>query len=412
MTYCDQDCQTEHWNRVHKRHCNFLSGIKQVENSRHREESCDVCIDEKSAKDGEIFNSKSPKTKCPIEQVTRCMKEQLGHYFGFHGEGKTCRCSLDVACELPFALGEVSGQYVGKGLDEMLAHAIKIAHAMLIKNSSEGGGYDETLNQLILDLIWIRSGLWVDILVNGVIVNTDLSEIKKSLSDPMNELKAIYGPTNAWWKALVYTVDTFDNMNRAVASLFMDVSSIQGPVFNNLKLYHDYFQSLTRNQVYVSENNLWAKFKVWPTLADDKMMILLPDGTRCQTCDSSLNGEVSVTDDDGNLSLPTLMPRVGENGQLVAVCSVVQNPKCLNDWVTKENSKRQIDLGEEAKNFSSKARYCDFCLKMSLSCLRCSDCLAAQYCSTECQGKDLKFHRTVCSTWANDKFRKIIRSKD
>jgi len=350
MTYCDKDCQTEHWKRVHQRQCNSLSGIKQVKNSRHMEESCDLCIDEKMAKDDEIKNAKSPKTNCHIEQVIRGMKKGLGIYFGFHGEGKTCRCSLNIACELPFELGEVSGQYVGKGLDGMLAHAIKIANAMVVKNRSGGGGQHETLSQLIWNLICLRSGLWGAILVNGVILNTDQSEVKKLLSDPVNNLKAIYGPTNAWWKALVYTVDTIDNMNRAVDSAFVDYSSIQGPMFSNFKQCQDYQQSLIRNQFYVSENNLWAKFKVWPTLADDKMMILLPYGTICQTCDSSLNGEVSVTQDDGNgnLSLPILEPRVGENGQLVAFCSFINNPKCLDDWVTKDESMR-LGLGFEVE---------------------------------------------------------------
>ena len=64
------------------------------------------------------------------------MKENLGQAFGFHEEGKEGHCLLEFPCELPFPLGEVSGQYVEKGtagLDAMLAHVLKILNAMLIK---------------------------------------------------------------------------------------------------------------------------------------------------------------------------------------------------------------------------------------------------------------------------------------
>merc|ERR1719319_525772 len=294
----------------------------------------------------------------------------------------------------------------------MLAHAIKIVNAMIIKNSIGSGGKNETLIQLFQNLIDIRAFLWGRILVMGVSMGGGSSNIKKYLSGPVNKLKAIYGPTNAWWKALANTVDTIANMNKAVFSKFIDLSSIEGPMFNNFKRYQDYHKSQLRNEVYVSVYNLWPKFKLWPTLAGDSLRILLPDGIHCQTCNSSLNGEVTVPKDDGNLSLPTLMPRIGENGKLVACCSVVHNPKCKIECVTKIVKVMALsDYFEEAKNFLITSKYCDFCLKKSLFSHRCSACYAAQYCSTECQRKDLKFHKNVCHNWAKKKFRKIICSR-
>ena len=63
---------------------------------------------------------------------------------------------------------------------------------------------------------------------------------------------------------------------------------------------------------------------------------------------------------------------------------------------------------EEQKLFISETRFCDLCLKGSLSSHRCSACLAAQYCSTKCQEEDLNFHKSVCSFWAQDKSKRII----
>ena len=68
------------------------------------------------------------------------MKASLGKAFGFHGEGKSCNCSQEFGLNLPFALGEVSGQYLeiaGTGLDAMLAHSLKISFAMKLKAKDE-----------------------------------------------------------------------------------------------------------------------------------------------------------------------------------------------------------------------------------------------------------------------------------
>ena len=66
---------------------------------------------------------------------------------------------------------------------------------------------------------------------------------------------------------------------------------------------------------------------------------------------------------------------------------------------------------EEQNTFMVMSRFCDFCLKQSMTSHRCSACKAAQYCSTQCQYEDLSFHKTVCSTWAEDQLRKIGGAK-
>ena len=62
-------------------------------------------------------------------------------------------------------------------------------------------------------------------------------------------------------------------------------------MFSNLKQVQDYSQYQLRNQELVSEN------KIWPTLTDGSLVILLPDGVRCQSCNSSLTGEITVQED-------------------------------------------------------------------------------------------------------------------
>jgi len=438
LTYCDKQCQSEHWEKVHKRHCKFLSGRKLLENSRHMEDTCTLCIDEKNATVSEILDIKSPKTTCHIKLMVKAMKEVQGFGFGFHREGKTCKCSQDFPCELPLPLGEVCGKYIDKGLDEMLAHALKIVGAMgtkhIWKDSNDNGAKKETLIRLWRNLIAFRSSLWGSILVAGVPKCRNLDVAKKYLTDPVMELKVDYGASNAWWKALKFAHDNIENMNEELNSDAIDTKSIGNSMYKNFKLIQDYNQSQSRNQDYVHENNLWGKFKLWPTLSGSSLVILLPEGTRCETCNTPLSGQVivtedevvvkvsneqvTITDEEGVRALPLLMSRFGEHGELVACCSAFKNPRCFGECFSKdvklsfqEDEEQSKNILEETKSFLVQSRDCDVCLKRSLSSHRCSECYAAQYCSTQCQVEDLKFHRTVCSIWAKDKFRKIINAK-
>ena len=49
VSYCGKDCQVEHWHKVHKNHCKFLSGRKKGEDSEHNLETCKTCIAFRSA---------------------------------------------------------------------------------------------------------------------------------------------------------------------------------------------------------------------------------------------------------------------------------------------------------------------------------------------------------------------------
>ena len=35
VSYCDKDCQKEHWKKVHRHHCNFLSRKESQEGYKH-----------------------------------------------------------------------------------------------------------------------------------------------------------------------------------------------------------------------------------------------------------------------------------------------------------------------------------------------------------------------------------------
>ena len=44
VAYCGQECQEEHWHKVHKEHCKYLGGIKKAKHSEHRKDACTTCM--------------------------------------------------------------------------------------------------------------------------------------------------------------------------------------------------------------------------------------------------------------------------------------------------------------------------------------------------------------------------------
>ena len=39
VTYCSQECQREHWEKVHKNHCKYLGQRKMLKNNMHIKEN-------------------------------------------------------------------------------------------------------------------------------------------------------------------------------------------------------------------------------------------------------------------------------------------------------------------------------------------------------------------------------------
>merc|ERR1719187_2828186 len=73
MTYCDKDCQAEHWEKVHRFHCKFLSGEKAVAGTEHRKENCQMCQEEKKTKAKLLIDPGCPITKCTVDRSTRSL---------------------------------------------------------------------------------------------------------------------------------------------------------------------------------------------------------------------------------------------------------------------------------------------------------------------------------------------------
>lgn len=417
MTYCDQDCQREHWQKVHKYHCKYLSGKKLVE--EHKADSCSTCIKEKNTSKKDLSSLDSPKIRCFIKEDNAKMGEGLAILFGFHRAGSICNCSLDHPCQYPIPLGGITGKDIGVALHELTRHAYQISQTIIRKAKNSKAIKKETIDQLHAlqeSILTFRLCIWYDILVCGDF--RELNSLTKDLLSPLGDLKDKFDHKNAWWKALKFTLEITMGVGSSQSMNFIDVSSINDPKFANLKKVEDDRGMRLRNNLFVSQNNLWSTFKLWPTLVGKSLVLLLPDGIQCAVCRAALGSEVVESMEAflgrASPSSPILFPFVEENGRFATLCNTAKNPKC---WMIYSSLKNHITddvkqkCEKEEEMFWGEARDCDMCLKMSLTSHRCADCRTVQYCSPQCQQKDLHFHRTVCSTWAQDPARKLLSSK-
>ena len=96
MTYCDRDCQRENWLRIHKLHCRFLEGRKQINNSEHNPSTCALCFESRHSSAQEISNINSPKTACAMEDVIGGMKHRMARAFRFHTFGCSAKSDWPV----------------------------------------------------------------------------------------------------------------------------------------------------------------------------------------------------------------------------------------------------------------------------------------------------------------------------
>jgi len=259
------------------------------------------------------------------------------------------------------------------------------------------------VKEIFGELIKERSDLWTYVLIFGEqveILPFDFMSI-----DLLKDIQEYFGLNNTWLKALKFSVHLAKNMKDLLIWKTIDLKSLEDPRFKNMKKIYLLEESKLRNFSMIS------KSKLWPTLRDSQLVLHLPDGVQCDSCDTNLSGEVAVGDQKQNL--PDLIPVVGGgDGGLVAICSSDRNPTCFVMASIKhfQINEDKNECGKEFKVFLSKSRVCDVCLVNSFSSHRCSSCLAAQYCSTKCQKKDLEFHKTVCDAWAKDKRRRMVSS--
>ena len=140
--YCSTLCMKEHWYKVHGKHCKYLAGDEKMVGADHEEKKCKVCKDMSR----KPHKYRGTVVQCPFKikkdslfknatkTMSRVLLHQLQNGWDITAlEDEFVNQPANFLINLPFQLGELSGNYVDK-VDKALGHMFTLAASINLDN--------------------------------------------------------------------------------------------------------------------------------------------------------------------------------------------------------------------------------------------------------------------------------------
>ena len=124
-----------------------------------REDECELCKLEKKTKKKDLVNPNCHISKCHLAEMMLFFPKYLAAHFGYQVDNWYGSNPIN----LPFALGEISNEFLGSGTDEGLAHIYRLLVALGKKRNKP------ELNEAIGYFLNKRAQLWANVLKIGKI---------------------------------------------------------------------------------------------------------------------------------------------------------------------------------------------------------------------------------------------------
>jgi len=441
LTYCDPDCQAEHWTKVHKKHCKVIAGRKALPHTVHGED-CATCLSPK----GMISELKLP---CMAEETVAKVTKEYLKQFGASEE-------MSVNLKAPFRFGELSGCYLPSKYDEQLAHMWNILQVIhhLYYDRLFVGENEKAIIDLENHILFLRAKLWRIYTIFG---NCKIIESKMSGGDILNgnAINLIKAVNEIFLPSMGSDDDKTRMVGRMTSHIWWTLFINHYEGLNNFEAKHhaateftpDCFEGNTYpklKEVYLKYKD-HSQFKIfWPIFFDQMMYglpvelrIAVPPNASCVVCKERVKAQFAIL----FTSFPTMLDMfrgagcpdsfvqgmqfksgfalithyLQPDGGRSTFCSVAQNPNCIKflpTFLMKGKIWRGTGVYEDYVALRSVTKDCDNCLRRSLNCHRCSSCKSFQYCSKECLTEDWeKYHKSVCGEWKKKNDKKLPCSK-
>ena len=383
LSYCSLECQSEHWKKVHKYHCKYLSGKKVQSHTMHESSVCLYCLKEsKVGKDK--MGSSSSYLGCPwsLEHVAGAITDRHITINNRHVPS-------------PFQLGEITGRF-----------ECKVEHTLF------------TLQRLLYKLFIIHE-------------NTNWRAYK-ALNDLRGSLRSNYcfvpsrgsrNPQACYRRnlrlnmVLDFVVTELKSMeqdmkkNRRGDSMRLIDTSLLLASFLGSFIFDHHPKHLVNYSLKISQEDLiqiWGKILVILELDNWSYQMILDICSfgifkrECVGCAEDINPNHA-------LWLVNLFSKVEKLniGHSVVICAPLPvlvffcgRIGCLNDFF------KLIRPNDILKKLSHSR--CDHCFNFTNKGHRCSGCLTKFYCGNDCKNEDWFYHKEACF---KDK-RKIKCGKD
>ena len=417
VAYCSTLCQREHWSGPanHKKWCKILSGRKVLDRVNHQVGNCFSCTPDKNGQ------------RCPSIDFRKRFIVTFMTIFGYHMD-TDCECRTpnreaeeyysreekDYPVQFPFQLGDNTGVFMG-WIDEYIYNMTKLF--MKIFETVNCGNmllFRVAGNDVYEYLEKMRARYWGYVMTER---SRHVSEIHFA-QEALDSLPK-FGPwsgeaftqmNNAMiersenertvWEQFLASISEFFKRLRKVKYYCLNVENIserKREKYEGFLLLHSLQTGEDRQELHFRPDSSFP------------LMTVLPAGVSCAACQVSLAGQEA----QHQLQHPTL-PWLADYDQedlvllrfpgrpvihdkspgkgLIATCGV---SSCISLGLAHQNKR----LMEEAKlllPFLSEAQLCSGCLRYSVRTHRCSACLTARYCSSECLAGDWARHQAAC----------------
>lgn len=361
MSYCGKECQRQHWEKVHSKHCKNLRGEGNL--VKHNAKKCRSCKTERVTPTHHLNNINYPSSKCHIQQVTASGTTFLGQKFGYHGKGSRCGSLRRFPGTLPFEVGELTGIYRGGIIEEAEAHILKLLFAVISKIGSPEPTETNPWIGIFKQMIFIRFNAWGEELIIGGAERTRcILGSEDHMKIPVKEVDKLCTtePLLVWRQPIVLALYTIQSVTEMYTTQNIDQKAIQ-----NLE---------SRKQ---NNNNLCA--------------IIKDNEERREIVNQIINQKCTFP----------LLKWPYRNKRYIKFRKVTAMLTTLEILRTKIIPRDNQVLKKELIEFYSKARTCHECLKVSTLTHRCRGCKAVQYCSKTCQIEDWQHHAKRCREWKN-----------
>ena len=137
ISYCSKECQQEHWVKVHRHHCKYMSGQKKLPLTRHDTATCSGCLQQTMIGLEGMSQVDNPCLGCSwvlnvSPHVVKISPDSIHSCFTVTDPGAV------HSVPLPFKLGEMSGIFLTKAehtasiLNRLLRKLKLIKHPALI----------------------------------------------------------------------------------------------------------------------------------------------------------------------------------------------------------------------------------------------------------------------------------------
>ena len=457
MTYCNKDCQLEHWYRHHKSVCKLISGkkadkvkvhpkfcgtvrLKSLKNGKvnghdtlMEDFGCEQCKVANQKGYDEVTNPLSPVTSCHIGCFQLNVKWAMLRCFQYDENFLEMKVSDTYPIPINYPCGEYTGQYLEpRYIDEGLANLFRLFENLRDKYFVTLG-WNDSLNNVLKWLIKMRGTFWYFKLIgksNKQIMCFIGDYMYKSFHDDklqmdFQNIDAAFhsdGVLYPWWGACLVYLNKFAlRLSWSDKLVLLDentLSSNSTPLLCKLlteanRLYAEPFPVELPRITTKNEQQILMS----PILHES-----LPEGTNCHVCSKNLAGtECSWfltklnfytlgCNETDKIFMDGVNRFTKENHwhsiclHVFVLCSSVY---CLQR-LGHISDQHTMSLKHEIESFFKSLTVCDFCDTLSRKVHRCSSCKSRVYCRQECLDEDWKsVHQFVCQNMRADPRRKI-----